>query len=59
MINSNSIVKRYQLVIIMCLIMASIASVIYSTNGTFSHIKKLTDYFNLQIFGNDNLSLYE
>lgn len=38
--------------------MASVASVTISTNGTLFHVKKLTNYFNLQILGNDNTWLY-
>ncbi len=39
--------------------MASVTSVVVSTNGMFSHIKSLGNYFHLKILGNDNLSIYE
>ena len=59
LINSNSIVRRYQLVIIVCLIMSSVASVSFATDGTFQHIKEMTLYFNSVLLGNENLSLYD
>ncbi len=39
--------------------MSSIASVKFSTSGFFSHIKNVRNYFNSQLLGNDNPTLYE
>ena len=40
--------------------MASIASVKYSTEGYFDHIKKtIRDYFNANLLGNTNRAIYE
>ena len=39
--------------------MASIASVKYSEQGSFDHIKTIRDYFNSQLLGNDDRRIYE
>ena len=39
--------------------MASIASVKYSTEGYFDHIKTIRDYFNANLLGNTNRAIYE
>lgn len=51
-INPNGLVQRYQLLLIVLLIIATATSVMYSVNGTLNHIKKLTDYFNANLLGN-------